>query len=608
MADMPFDHITFLKNMTSAPGVYQMYSQSGDILYVGKAKNLKKRVASYFRSSGLSPKTEALVKRICSIELTVTGNEAQALVLEHNLIKSQRPPYNILLRDDKSYPYVFLSVQDDYPRITLHRGAKKKRGRYFGPFPNVSAVRESLHFLKKTFQVRQCEDSVFRNRTRPCLQHQIGRCRAPCVDLVSKEDYAEDVRHTEMFLDGRSDSLNQELAQTMNRAAQQQHYEQAALYRDQIVALRQVQAQFTVETGQGNVDVVACAYQAGEICVHVLFVRQGRMLGSKSYYPKGRLVESEADVLEAFLPQFYLGQSGLDIPAEIVISHPINSRALLMNALAEQHKKSVSISESVRTHRAHWVAMALTAAAQNIKAKLNNLQSVLDKFEALQNVLNLDEMPSRLECFDISHSSGEHTVASCVVFDQTGALKSDYRRFNIEGVEPGDDYAAMAQALTRRYSRLQKESKPLPSIVIVDGGKGQLSQAKAVKEELGIAEVMLIGIAKGTTRKAGFETLVSEQGEEWVLQGDNPALHLLQQIRDEAHRFAITGHKQARDKTRRRSRLEDIPGVGATRRRQLLQHFGGLQEIVAASVEELTKVPGISKKLAEEVYTTLHSE
>lgn len=607
MAEAAFDHTTFLKNLTHQPGVYQMYDKAGEVLYVGKAKNLKNRVASYFRASGLNLKTEALVKRIHAVHVTVTANAAEALLLEQNLIKAQRPPYNILLRDDKSYPYIYLSA-DTFPRLALHRGAKKGRGRYFGPFPSAGAVRESLQFLKKTFQVRQCEDSVYKNRSRPCLQYQIGRCKGPCVGLVDEEEYQADVRHTEMFLQGRSDTLHQELAAAMNREAEALQFEKAASYRDQITALRQVQSQFAVEKGHGNVDVVACSCVAGEICVHLLFIRQGRMLGSKSYFPKGRLADSESEVLEEFVPQFYLQKTAFDVPSEIVLSHPVPSTKLLAEAISRTAGRAVTLSSSVRTHRAQWVAMAQVAAEQNLKSKLHNLQTVAAKFEALQIHLGLEEPITRMECFDISHSSGESPVASCVVFDQTGPVKSDYRRFNIEGVEPGDDYAAMEQALTRRYSRLQKEGKPLPNLVIVDGGKGQLGKAKAVKAELGIGEVTLVGVAKGTTRKAGFETLLGEQGEQWTLDGDDPALHLLQHIRDEAHRFAITGHKAARDKRRKKSRLEDIPGIGAKRRRQLLQHFGGLQEVMAASVDDLAKVSGVSKKLALEVYSTLHSE
>ena len=603
-----FDSKSFLKNLTQQPGVYQMYGQAGEILYVGKAKNLKARVSSYFRASGLTLKTDALVKKIRQIEVTITSSEADALVLEQNLIKAQKPPYNILLRDDKSYPYIFLSSEDTYPKLALHRGPKKRKGRYFGPFPNAGAVRESLHFLQKTFKVRQCEDSVFSNRSRPCLQYQIGRCTGPCVDLISPQDYAEDVRHTQMFLEARNESLHNELVDAMHHSAELLEFEKAAGYRDQISALRQVQAQNNVESGESNIDIIACEQEAGEICVHVLYVRLGRLLGSKSYFYKNKLGESEAQFLEEFLPQFYLGGRTLEIPSEIVVSHPVEGRDVILEAIKNAAGRSVELNDSVRTHRARWLAMAIQAAQQNLKSRLGSKQAMIKKYEALQTVLAMDELPARLECFDISHSSGEHTVASCVVFDQNGAVKADYRRFNIEGIQAGDDYAAMEQALTRRYSRIQKEGKDLPSILIVDGGKGQLNKARAVVAELGITEMMLLGIAKGTTRKPGFETLILESGRELVLASDHPALHLLQQIRDEAHRFAITGHKQARDKQRRRSRLEDVPGVGPKKRKQLIQHFGGLQEIVRASVEDIAKVPGMSKKLAQEVYSTLHSE
>jgi excinuclease ABC subunit C len=602
-----FDYKTFLKNITRQPGVYQMYDSAGKILYVGKAKNLKNRVSSYFNKSGLNIKTQALVQRIRSIEVTVTASEAEALLLEQNLIKAQRPPYNIVLRDDKSYPYIFLSDGEDYPRLALHRGPKKLKGRYFGPFPSAGAVRESMQFLQKTFRVRQCEDSVFRNRSRPCLQYQIGRCTGPCVNLIEADAYASDVRHTAMFLEGKNESLHDELVADMNRAAEALEFERAAAARDQITALRQVQAQHSVESGTGNADVIACAMEAGELCLHVLFIRQGRVLGSKSYFPKNLLGEGESAVLGEFLAQFYLGERAMDIPAEVVISHPIEEAEALVEAVRQTVGKNIALSDSVRTHRARWLAMAIEAARQNLRARLGSQESVLRKYEALQSVLQIDDL-ERMECFDISHSSGERPVASCVVFDRKGPVKADYRRFNIEDIQAGDDYAAMEQALTRRYSRLQKEGKPLPSLLIVDGGKGQLNKAREVMAELAIQTVALLGVAKGTTRKPGFETLIFADGSERVLAGDDPALHLIQQIRDEAHRFAVTGHKQARDKSRRKSRLEDIAGVGPTRRRQLLNHFGGLQEVMRASVDDIAKVPGISKKLAQEVYSVLHSE
>ncbi len=603
-----FEYKSFIKNLTLQAGVYQMYGADGKILYVGKAKNLKNRVSSYFRATGLTDKTKALVKRICSIEITVTSSEAEALVLEQNLIKAQLPPYNIVFRDSKSYPYIFLSQSEVYPRLSLHRGAKKKKGRYFGPFPNVSAVREAMVFLQKTFQVRQCEDSVFKNRSRPCLQYQIGRCSGPCVESITPEKYADDVRHTEMFLEGQGESLNLELTQEMGRAAEAMKYEQAAEVRDRIAALRQIQAHNSVEGGSANLDVIACSRELGGVCVHVLFIRQGRVLGSKSYFPKDKLDGDESAVLGQFLPQFYLGMRSLDIPQEVVLSHKIGDYELIASAISEVAGKACTVSTRVRTHKARWLDMAIEASRQNLRNRLGSQKAMQKKAEALQAVLGLDEAPARMECFDISHSSGESTVASCVVFDSGGANKSEYRRFNISGITAGDDYAAMSQAVTRRYSRLQKEEKPLPAILLVDGGKGQLSKAKAVMVELGITSIMLLGVAKGTTRKPGFETLILESGKELVLSSDHLALHLIQQIRDESHRFAITGHKQARDKTRRQSRLEDIEGVGPKRRRELLNYFGGLQEVMKSNVDDLAKVPGISKKLAQEVYSALHSE
>ncbi len=601
-----FDHKVFLKNLTTQPGVYQMYDQSGKILYVGKAKNLKNRVSSYFhKSANHAPKTVALVQRIRQIEITVAPSEAEALVLEQNLIKAQRPPYNILMRDDKSYPYIFLS-DGEYPRIALHRGAKKKKGQYFGPFPNTGAVRESLAFLQKTFRVRQCEDSVFNNRSRPCLQYQINRCTGPCVKAIDTDEYAHDVRHTKLFLEGRSELLHQELVAEMAAASHDLEFEKAALARDQIAALRTVQAQTTIEAGQGNADIIACDAQADWACIHILFVRDGRMLGSKSYFVNNKLSDDKPTLLAQFLPQLYFGGRKTDVPTEIVVSHDIPDADIITQAIGEVCGHKTTIIHKVRTHRARWVAMALEAAMQNLKTRLGQQQHTLARFEALQEALNLADVPARIECFDISHSSGEETKASCVVFNREGAAKSHYRRFNITGITDGDDYAAMEQALTRRYSRLQKEGASLPDLLLIDGGKGQLSKAREVMADLGINSIVLFGVAKGTTRKPGFETLIAEDNQETVLGSDNPALHLIQQVRDEAHRFAITGHKAARDKKRRRSTLEDMPGVGPKRRRALLKHFGGLQEIVKASVEDIAKVEGISQKLASEIYGILH--
>jgi len=604
-----FDHSRFLANTTQQPGIYQMFGGDGAILYVGKAKNLKARLSSYFRKTGLTPKTQALVSRIARIEVTVTASETEALILEQNLIKSNRPPYNILLRDDKSYPYIFISSGEDYPRISFHRGAKKKRGDYFGPFPNVGAVKESLHFLQKTFRVRQCEDSVFKNRTRPCLQYQIKRCTAPCVEFISPADYKIDVYHTSLFLTGNADKLLGELADKMDVAAQELAFEKAAAYRDQITALRTVQSQQVIEEGNGDIDVIAAEMRAAAICVHVLFIRQGRILGSRSFYPSATLAETPAEILSEFIPQFYLASSGREIPRELIVGSQLEEAELLSAALQQAVGRQVLINHQVRSHRAQWLQMAATAAQQNLIAHINNKKNSLDRFVALQEALNLDETPQRLECFDISHSSGELTVASCVVFDTNGPLKSDYRRFNIDGITPGDDYAAMEQALTRRYTRLQNGEGKLPDILLIDGGKGQLGKAIDVLAELGVQGVQLIGVAKGTTRKAGFETLFDgETGAEIVLPGDSPALHLIQHIRDESHRFAITGHKQRRDKKRKTSTLEDVPGIGANRRRELLRHFGGLQEVQNASINDLARVNGISQRLAEEIYAFFHND
>ncbi|MCE3251246.1 MAG: uvrC, partial [Cellvibrio sp.] len=477
------------------------------------------------------------------------------------------------------------------------------------PFPNVGAVKESLHFLQKTFRVRQCEDSVFKNRTRPCLQYQIKRCTAPCVEFISPADYKTDVYHTSLFLTGNADKLLGELADKMDVAAQQLEFEKAAAYRDQITALRTVQSQQVIEEGNGDIDVIAAEMRASAICVHVLFIRQGRILGSRSFYPSATLAETPAEILAEFIPQFYLASSGREIPRELIVGSQVEEVELIRDALQQAAGRQISINHQVRSHRAQWLQMAATAAQQNLIAHINNKKNSLDRFLALQEALNLDETPQRLECFDISHSSGELTVASCVVFDNNGPLKSDYRRFNIEGITPGDDYAAMEQALTRRYTRLQNGEGKLPDILLIDGGKGQLGKATEVLAELGVQGVQLIGVAKGSTRKAGFETLFDgETGAEIVLPGDSPALHLIQHIRDESHRFAITGHKQRRDKKRKTSTLEDVPGIGANRRRELLRHFGGLQEVQNASINDLARVNGISQRLAEEIYAFFHND
>ncbi len=588
--------------------MYRMFDEQSRLLYVGKASNLKKRLASYFRKTGLAPKTAALVARIAQVETTIVANETEALLLEQTLIKEWRPPYNILLRDDKSYPYVLLS-DGDYPRLGIHRGAKSARGRYFGPYPSAGAIRESLALLQKTFLVRQCEDSYFKNRTRPCLQYQIKRCKAPCVGLVEPAEYAEDVRHSVMFLEGRSNALADELSAAMEHAAMGLEFERAAELRDQISLLRRVQDQQSMEGGSGDVDVIAAVVNPGGACVHLISVRGGRVLGSKNFFPQVGIEEEGGAVLMAFLAQYYLSSHERDMPSELIVNVMHEDLPTLAAAVAELRGREIAISHRVRGTRARWQQLALTNAEQALGARLANRQHVAARFEALAEALDLDEPPQRLECYDISHSSGEATVASCVVFGPEGPLKSDYRRFNIEGITAGDDYAAMHQALIRRFSKLKDGDGKLPDILLVDGGKGQMAMAREVLQELAVPELILLGVAKGVTRKPGLETLYLNDAEhEFTLPADSPALHLIQQIRDEAHRFAITGHRARRGKARRTSSLEEVAGVGPKRRRELLKHFGGLQELNRASIDEIAKAPGISKKLAESIYAALHSE
>ncbi len=600
-----FDPSAFLAACSGRPGVYRMFDAQAKLLYVGKAKNLKKRLASYFRKTGQAPKTAALVAKIAQVETTITANETEALLLEQTLIKQWRPPYNILLRDDKSYPYVFLSA-GEFPRLSIHRGAKKEPGRYFGPYPSAGAIRESLSLLQKAFFVRQCEDSYYRNRTRPCLQYQIKRCKAPCVNLVEPEEYAEDVRHSVMFLEGRSNALAEELSRNMEKAAMNLDFERAAEIRDQIGILRDQQS---MEGGTGDVDIVAAVVSPGGACVHLITVRGGRVLGSKNFFPQVAIEESVAEVLQAFLEQYYLGAAERDLPGELIVNAVHEDFPTLISAIAELRSFDLTITHRVRGTRARWQQLALTNAEQAMAARLANRQHLSARFDALAEALELDEPPMRLECFDISHSSGEATVASCVVFGPEGPLKSDYRRYNIEGVTAGDDYAAMHQALSRRFRKAAEGEGKLPDILLVDGGKGQLNMAREVLEELAVPDLILLGVAKGVTRKPGLETLyLNDAAHEFTLPADSPALHLIQQVRDEAHRFAITGHRARRGKARRTSTLEGVPGIGPKRRRELLTHFGGLQELCRASLDEIAKAPGISKKLAESIYAALHSE
>ncbi|QTP57103.1 excinuclease ABC subunit UvrC [Billgrantia sulfidoxydans] len=603
---MTFDSRQFLANLTQAPGIYRMLDEHGDTLYVGKAKRLKARLASYFRGA-LNAKTQAMVSRIADVQVTVTRSEIEALLLEQTLIKELRPPYNILLRDDKSYPFVFASDRHPFPALEYKRARRRHAdGRYLGPFPSSGAVRESLSLMQKIFRIRNCEDSVFAHRTRPCLQYQIQRCSAPCVGLISEADYRRDLEHAIMCLEGRSEQVTQELTEAMETASRELAFEDAARLRDQIQHLRQLQHRQFVDTEGGDADAFALAEREGALCISVLAVRQGRLLGARHHSPDNGLGLEAAELLGEFVSQYYLGQ-GREIPREVISSLPLPDGDILESALSSRAERRVRVTHKVRGHRGQWLELARTNAEQQLASRLASQSELERRFDSLQQTLGLEEAVERLECFDISHSHGEATVASCVVFDRNGPRKSDYRRFNIEGVTAGDDYAAMRQALDRRFRRLAEGEGVTPDILLLDGGKGQLNLAREVLSELGLTSIRLLGVAKGTTRKAGLETLFLETVDRTLdLPTASPALHLIQHVRDEAHRFAITGHRNRRDKARRSSALEDIDGIGPKRRRELLRFFGGLQGVKQASREELARVPGISATLAETIHRSLH--
>ncbi|MDH5469370.1 MAG: excinuclease ABC subunit UvrC [Gammaproteobacteria bacterium] len=601
-----FDVKEYLRTLTGLPGVYRMLDASGTVIYVGKAGNLRKRVSSYFRKSGLSPRTRALVEQIAGIETTVTRTEGEALLLESNLIKQFGPRYNVLLRDDKSYPYIYLSTEQDYPRVTLHRGARRGKGRYFGPYPNAGSVRESLHLLQKLFRVRQCEDSFFSNRSRPCLQYQIKRCTAPCVGNITRAEYAGDVQHTALFLEGKSSQVIDDLVRLMEQAAAARHYELAAVYRDRIASLRHVQEKQYVSKERGDLDVLACRSGSGAACVQVFFIRAGRSLGNAVFFPKVPLESSEAEILSAFVPQYYLDKA---VPSELLLSHKPDDWRVIEEMLSSRAGHAVSIRSSVRGDRARWVEMARKNAAHALAAHVNSRTGYAGRLRDLAAVLALEDLPARIECFDISHTSGEATVASCVVFGQEGPLKSDYRRFNIRDIRAGDDYAAMEQAVTRHYTRLAKGEGSFPDLLLIDGGKGQVRAAIAVLDELQVKDVLVVGVAKGEGRKPGLEKLYIAGGDKMLdLPVDSPAQHLIQQVRDEAHRFAISGHRRQRARSRSTSPLEHIPGIGAKRRQQLLRQFGGIRELAKAGVEDLSRVKGISRVLAQQIYDVFHAD
>ncbi|HFC53125.1 MAG TPA: excinuclease ABC subunit UvrC [Gammaproteobacteria bacterium] len=611
MADMgepEFDSREFLKTLTSRPGVYRMMDGAGKVIYVGKARNLKRRLASYFRKNLSSPKTRSMVAQIRRVEITITHTENEALILENNIIKELKPRYNILLRDDKSYPYIHLSTGHRHPRLTLHRGAKRGKGRYFGPYPSAGAVRETLNLMQKLFRVRQCEDSFYANRSRPCLQYQIERCSAPCTGAIDDDRYLEEVRHAELFLEGRSNAVIDRLVERMQAASAALEFEQAARYRDQIATLRRVQERQYVSGSGGDLDVVAARVRNGVGCVQLFSIRNGRNLGNRCWFPRHTDRADASELLAAFLPQYYLG-SGREIPPEILLNQPLEESEWLAGALTERAGGRVVLRHRLRGERRRWVQMAEANADAALETMLAGKSNMRHRFEALQEALELEELPRRIECFDISHTFGESPVGACVVFDINGPVKSDYRRFNIRQVAAGDDYAALQQALLRRYTRVKKGEGKLPDVLIVDGGKGQLSQAARVLEELQITGVTLLGIAKGPSRKPGRETLfLSGCKRPLILPGSSPALHLIQQLDSEAHRFAIGGHRRQRGKARTSSALEEIRGLGPKRRRQLLQQFGGLQEVARAGIDDLARVSGISRELAERIYERFHPD
>lgn len=604
-----FDSISFLKTVTNQPGVYRMYNTEAEVIYVGKAKDLKKRLSSYFRKKIDSEKTRALVSHIDKIDVTVTHTETEALILEHNYIKQYLPKYNVLLRDDKSYPFIFISGHR-HPRLSMHRGAKKRKGEYFGPYPDSGAVRETLHLIQKIFPVRQCEDTVYSNRTRPCLMYQIGRCAGPCVStIISDDDYAELVNYVRLFLQGKDKQVLEILIEKMEKASMTLRFEDAAKFRDQIQAIRRVQEQqFVSEDSMDDMDVLGFAQEKGIACIHILMIRQGKVLGSRSHFPKIPQNTSQEEVFESFLSQYYLSHNeARTIPSRIILNEGLLVDAKPMqDALAQLAGRKVTFHVNPTGTRGRYLKLSNTNALTAITTKINHKMTINQRFKALQDELSIENI-LRMECFDISHTMGESTIASCVVFNQEGPVKQEYRRYNITGITGGDDYAAMGQVLERRYGK-QLDVDKIPDIIFIDGGKGQLNRAHEIMTQCWQdwpKRPRLIGIAKGVTRKPGLETLITTDGDEFHLPSDAPALHLIQHIRDESHNHAIAGHRAKRGKTRRTSALEGIEGVGPKRRQALLKYMGGLQELKRATVEEIAKVPGISHSLAEIIYQTL---
>lgn len=606
-----FNAQDFLSTVTTLPGVYCMKDSAGKVIYVGKAKNLKSRLTSYFRPQG-DIRIHQLVSKIASIDTTITASEKEALLLEISLIKTFKPRYNVLFKDDKSYPYLFLS-KHAFPRLVYLRGKQKIPGHYFGPYPSTIAVRETLNLLQKLFKLRQCDDTFFSHRSRPCLQYQIKRCTAPCVGYISEKDYAQAVENVSLFLHGKESFIIEDLVKQMENASKHQDFELASELRDQIIHLRIIHEQQVVFKQEGNADVIAVSEFKGHFCIQLLYIRQGKILDNQSFFPKQTGESSSSEILRGFLIQYYLDhEDKIDFPSEIILNVMVEDQELIASALSQIDQKKIEIIQPQRGEKMKWLEMALNNAQEALSRKVAHSNVMQKRWQELKKVLGISHQVNRMECFDISHMQGEATIASCVVFDQSGPVKSEYRRYNIEGIG-NDDYAAMEQVLTRRYSKRKAQDLPMPEIIIVDGGKGQLHRAAKVMLECQILDTWLIGIAKGEGRKPGLETLYvqrSQSDEEYIvkLAPNSQALHLLQQIRDEAHRFAITGSRKKTAKTRRHSPLESIPGVGEKRRQKLVNFFGGQQGLLAASKEAIARVPGIGKNLAQIIYAALHDK
>ena len=589
--------------MPNLPGVYRMINSKMEVIYIGKAKNLRKRVASYFVKKQSSPRTRLMIGNINSIEFTITNTEADALILENNLIKKILPRYNVIFRDDKSYPYLMITG-DKFPRLMFHRGSQKKENQYFGPFPNSNAVRQSIQLLQKVFMLRTCEDSVFNNRTRPCLQHQIKRCTAPCVDLIDKFSYQNDIKQAALFLQGKESAVIDDLTNRMNESSEEFEYERAAMFRDRIQSLRQVRLKQSVsDFSENDADIIALAEDLGQVCVNLVMIRGGRHLGDKSFFPKNLTAQNTENIIEVFLTQYYDQKS----PPPVLVVEKSFNKDLINNFFKLKDYPKIKIISRMLGDKKLWLSMASKNAKIALKQKQNEHASQVKRITAFRKLLNLPEQTNRIECFDISHTMGEHTVASCVVFDNNAMQNKDYRKYNIKGIEPGDDYHAIRQVLERRYKKIISEDLRKPDIILIDGGKGQLSSANKIMQDLGVTDILLVGVSKGPLRRSGTETLFTSNG--LVLDNidkNNLGFHLIQQIRDEAHRFAITGHRAKRDKARITSKIEEIEGIGLKKRKSLLVYFGGLAGVKNATMEELVLVDGISNKIAEKVFNYFH--